>query len=267
MPKHLNRRLAAIKSNNAAEPGFHFQLAQPSGQLGAVVQGIWSAMVTQTEPVAKSLYSDAGSGIVFNLSGEVSVNGAPLPQGVVVLPVNKRAEHIELASGSCIAGIRFHPAISFGVLGQHVATPSLISPEQAQRFALLEVLTELQQTRDTAKHLRILESWAQAQFSIGEVLPDYLAVALRGLESDMSPGQLSANQPLSQRQLERVFKAWLEMTPKHYQRIMRIKKAALYLREHKHANLADVAAQFGFSDQAHMTREFRAIADTTPGKL
>jgi AraC-like DNA-binding protein len=59
----------------------------------------------------------------------------------------------------------------------------------------------------------------------------------------------------------------MEMTPKQYQRILRVKKAIDYLRQHKEASLVEVSQQFGFSDQAHMTREFRAIARITPGKI
>ena len=57
------------------------------------------------------------------------------------------------------------------------------------------------------------------------------------------------------------------MTPKQYQRILRVKRTINYIREHGQTNLAEVAQQFGFSDQAHMTREFRAIARLTPGKV
>jgi AraC-like DNA-binding protein len=44
------------------------------------------------------------------------------------------------------------------------------------------------------------------------------------------------------------------MTPKHYQRILRIKKVICFLLLHRNVNLADVAQQLGFSDQAPMTR-------------
>jgi AraC-like DNA-binding protein len=46
-----------------------------------------------------------------------------------------------------------------------------------------------------------------------------------------------------------------------------VKRAINYIREHGQVNLAEVAHQFGFSDQAHMTREFRTIAHITPGQV
>lgn len=67
--------------------------------------------------------------------------------------------------------------------------------------------------------------------------------------------------------MERLFRQWLDMTPKQYQRILRVKNAATFLLSHPDARLAEVALAFGFSDQAHMCREFRALASTTPGKV
>lgn len=94
-------------------------------------------------------------------------------------------------------------------------------------------------------------------------MPDSLKQALELLEQDTAPGQLSGNIAWSQRQVERLFKLWLQMTPKHYQRILRIKKTIYFLWLHNKVSLADVSQQFGFSDEAHMTREFCAMACTT----
>ena len=57
------------------------------------------------------------------------------------------------------------------------------------------------------------------------------------------------------------------MTAKNYQSIIRIRKAISFIQENKQMPLVDVAAELGFSDQAHMTREFKTIARITPGKL
>ena len=191
MLKHLGQRWAVINRNKSLKLAFNFQLSQPSGKLSALVQGIWSASVPQPDSVVKPLYSDAGSGIIFNLVGDVTIGNETLPEGVIMLPIKKQAEKIVLSSGA----------------------------------------------------------------------------QLECIEQDEAPGQLSESIELSQRQIERLFKLWLGMTPKHYQRILRIKKAIYFLRLHRNVNLADVAQQFGFSDQAHMTWEFRTIACITPGQV
>jgi len=245
----------------------NFQLSQPSGQLSAFVQGIWSASVTQLESVMKPLYSDAGSGILFNLVGNVTIGGEVLPEGVIMLPTNKHAKNIVLASSAQLAGIRFHPAIGYGVLGRHYDKPTLLLPEQDHLYNLYQIYSELRMQKDNETQIEILYLWAEKNLDFTNVIPDSLEKALEHIEQDEVLGQVSQSTNVSQRQVERLFKLWLRMTPKHYQRILRIKKAICFLRLHKNANLADVAQQFGFSDQAHMTREFRAIACVTPGKI
>ncbi len=267
MQRHSSQRWVAINHNKSLQQAFNFQLSQPSGQLSALVQGVWSASVAQSGSIIKPLYSDAGSGITFNLVGDVTIGNETLPEGVIMLPINKRAETIALASGAQLAGIRFHPAIGYGVLGQHYDKPTLLLPEQDRLYDLYRIYSELRLQKSNEGKIEALYQWADNNLDFTNVIPDSLERALECIEQNESPGQLSDSNPLSQRQIERLFKRWLGMTPKHYQRISRIKKAICFLRLHHQANLADVAQQFGFSDQAHMTREFRTIACVTPRQL
>lgn len=267
MPKHLNQRWAVINRNKSLKRAFDFQLFQPAGLLSALVQGIWSASVRQPDSVIKSLYSDAGSGILFNLVGDVKIGNKALPEGVIMLPTNKQAEKIVLTSGAQLAGIRFHPAIGYSVLGQCYDKPTLLLPEQGQLYSLYRIFSELRKQKDNDRKIEALCLWAGKNLDFINVIPDSLERALDYIDQGKALGQLSNNIELSQRQIERLFKLWLGMTPKYYQRILRVKKVINFLRVHKKVNLADVSQQFGFSDQAHMTREFRAIACATPAQI
>jgi AraC-like DNA-binding protein len=68
---------------------------------------------------------------------------------------------------------------------------------------------------------------------------------------------------LHPRYLIRVFTARLGIPPHAYLQRVRIAKAQGLLRDHE--SLAKVAAMAGFSDQSHMTREFKRYLGTTPG--
>lgn len=267
MLKLLSQRWVVINRNKLIKTGLNFQLSQPSGQLSALVQGIWSASLFQSNSIVKPLYSDAGSGIIFNLAGDVKIGNKTLPEGVIMLPINKQAENIVLASGAQLSGIRFHPAIGYGVLQHHYDKPTLLLPEQDQLYNLYGIYNDLRMQKDSERRIETLYLWADKNLDFTKVIPDSLEKALKHIEQDEALGQLSASSELSQRQIERIFKLWLEMTPKHYQRILRIKKTIGFLRLQRKANLADVAQQFGFSDQAHMTREFRIFACITPGQI
>ncbi|CAA0092633.1 HTH-type transcriptional activator RhaS [BD1-7 clade bacterium] len=184
-----------------------------------------------------------------------------------MLPINKRAENIGLASGAQLAGIRFHPGMGYGALGQHYNKPTLLLPNRDQRYNLYQTYAELRTIKDNESRIKALYRWADKNLDFSNVIPGSLEKALECIKQDGASGQLSEYNDLSQRQIERLFKRWLGVTPKHYQRILRTKKAIGFLQQHHTANLADVAQQFGFSDQAHMTREFRTIACVTPRQV
>jgi AraC-like DNA-binding protein len=212
----------------------------------------------------KPLYSDAGNGIIFNIAGDIIIVNETLPECVIMLPVKKQAENIVLSPGAQLAGIHLHPAIGYGVLGKHYDKPTLLVPEEDRLYNLYRIYFELRIQKDNEKLIDALYMWANNNLDFTNVIPDSLEKALECIEQDDALGHLSESIELSQRQIERLFKLYLGMAPKHYQRILRIKKAIYFLRLNKKVNLADVSQQFGFSDQAHMTREFRAIACTTP---
>lgn len=244
-------------------------MSQPKGQLSAYVQGIWAACVdsTQQEPICKSLYSDAGSGIVFHLHGEVTIAGNRLPKGVILLPVEKSSQLISLSAGTQIAGIRFHPAIGCGVLGRLYDEPTVLTVENDTLYHFYDLYRELQSADNNNQRVTRLSKWIGENFDFSNVIPKSLQQALDCIRQEIAPGELEARVALSQRQIERQFKQWIEMTPKQYQRILRVRNTIDYLRTHRNIELVEVAQRFGFSDQAHMTRELRAIAAITPGRL
>lgn len=184
-----------------------------------------------------------------------------------MLPVKKKAQNIVLRPGAQLAGVRFLPAIGYGVLGKHYDKPTLLTAEDDQLYYLYQMFSELRKEEGNKGRVDALCLWADKNFDFTHVIPDSMEKALGSIEQCETLDNLSDTTHLSQRQIERHFKNWLGMTPKHYQRILRLKKAVYYLRAHKNASLADVASLFGFSDQAHMTREFRAIARITPGQV
>ncbi|UGA57786.1 helix-turn-helix domain-containing protein [Vibrio sp. VB16] len=57
------------------------------------------------------------------------------------------------------------------------------------------------------------------------------------------------------------------MSPKYFQRLRRVNFCILVLRENPNISLSELAFDQGFSDQAHMTREFNTFVLTTPGEI
>jgi AraC-like DNA-binding protein len=96
-----------------------------------------------------------------------------------------------------------------------------------------------------------LVSWAAARIaaSMGQIRVEALA----------------GDAGCSERQLERRFVGDYGFGPKRFGRILRVRHAMSLMR--LESPMADVAMTAGFSDQAHMGREFRAMLGTTPQAL
>ncbi|MFD9520786.1 helix-turn-helix domain-containing protein [Streptomyces sp. NPDC059979] len=78
-------------------------------------------------------------------------------------------------------------------------------------------------------------------------------------------GRIAAEVGWSQGHLIRRYTEQVGLTPKMSARVLRFHRA-MGLLTRDGANLAEVTAACGFYDQAHLNREFRALAGTTPGR-
>ncbi|MCP9234602.1 helix-turn-helix domain-containing protein [Lewinella sp. JB7] len=79
--------------------------------------------------------------------------------------------------------------------------------------------------------------------------------------------QLSIGVGISERQLQRIFRRRTGVTPKTYLRFSRFERAFLHLHHPFRPPLSSLADQYGYTDAAHLIREFRAFAGTTPRHL
>jgi AraC-like DNA-binding protein len=77
-------------------------------------------------------------------------------------------------------------------------------------------------------------------------------------------GDLAAVSGLGLRTLQRLVREQLGLTPKWLIRRYRMQEAAAALASPAPPPLAELAASLGFTDQAHLTREFRAVIGETP---
>ena len=72
---------------------------------------------------------------------------------------------------------------------------------------------------------------------------------------------------LSVRQLQRQFDQTTGVSPKALARAIRFESIRERLMFDPHANLTDLAYEFGYSDQAHFIKDFKALTDKTPGEF
>jgi len=82
-------------------------------------------------------------------------------------------------------------------------------------------------------------------------------------EEDFTTAKLSNIMGMSMRTLSRKLNSLIDQSPSNFIRLMRLNRAAELLKK-KVGNIAEVAYQVGFSDQAHFTRSFKKEFDLSP---
>jgi AraC-like DNA-binding protein len=89
------------------------------------------------------------------------------------------------------------------------------------------------------------------------------AAVVRLLSPGQRVGELAADLGLSERQLHRRFLDAVGYGPKMLQRVLRLRR----FLARADVDLAAAAAQAGYSDQPHLTRECRQLTGLTPAQL
>jgi len=83
------------------------------------------------------------------------------------------------------------------------------------------------------------------------------------IEEPISPAKLARLVELSPRQIERLFKRYLQRTPKRYYLELRLQKARLLLLQ-TDMSVINVALSSGFSSPSHFSKCYRAFFGRTP---
>lgn len=87
---------------------------------------------------------------------------------------------------------------------------------------------------------------------------------LYGSQGQIRIADLAAQSCLSSSQFERQFKQYTAVSPKTYARLVRFGSLQAALLVNPSAPLADLADVYGYSDPAHLIREFKSFAHCTP---
>jgi len=88
--------------------------------------------------------------------------------------------------------------------------------------------------------------------------------AMRAANGTLPVSQVAAAAHATVRTLERKFKQAAGYTVKDVSGLMRFEQVRNHLWQHPDASLAGLAQELGYTDQAHLSREFKRYSGTTP---
>jgi AraC-like DNA-binding protein len=165
-----------------------------------------------------------------------------------------------------VVGIRFRTAAARSVLRFPLSEVSLgVQPLRPLHRALAEGLHDAVQ-RGVAPHERAA--------AIARALVRFVATDADPVTEDVTRSlgavdpppvrELARRHGVSPRTLERRLLRDVGLSPKALQRVLRFRRAFRWLDRAPTGTWASVAARTGYFDQAHLSREFRALAGAPP---
>jgi AraC-like DNA-binding protein len=203
-----------------------------------VVACCWEQRVSADR--VQRVLPDGHADVLLYGSGEVALVGV---YDRVALPA--------LPGGTVIRGIRLRPEAVAAAFRVHagelrnltVAGEDVIGARGARRL------------RDS----RAIDAW------IRSIEPDRRAAAAIELLQSEPVSSVATRLGLSSRQLQRIITTNVGLSPRTLQRVMRMQRFLEYAE--RRPGLAAASADAGYADQAHLTREVRALSGLTPARL
>jgi AraC-like DNA-binding protein len=246
--------------------GQSYNERRPVAALAELVSSVW---VQQVAPDAAP-YSHRN---VPNGSVEVicPVGSTPRIVGPLTRPMVR-----QLAPGSTVVGLRFHPGAAAGVLGLPPSELVDLELDAAQLWG--------RPAATLGERAASSASPEQAAALVQQLVVDRLAAA-----ADPDPlvaetvrrlgpwraddvGSLRSSLSISERQLRRRCQAAIGLAPKTLHRMLRfqgflalVQFALSQGRDPAGGGLVTLAADAGYADQAHLTRECVRLTGVTPG--
>lgn len=200
-------------------------------------------------------------------------NGALSCGQLVFMGPILRPSPMTLVGGLEMASVRLHPEWALPLLGIHprdhvdeTCALSDIAPDLDGRL-----LDRLERSSGAIEAAHILLQWATQLTPGNHTFVSDRALAathmIRRADGYARVSKLSDRLDISDRHLRRLVEGATGYSPKQYARLVRFNKALLLADAEPSPSWAALATEAGYFDQAHMIRDFTALAECSPAAL
>jgi AraC-like DNA-binding protein len=251
---------------------FELVRRKPDSRLAGVVNGYAGYSGSHPAPLRRREPAQDSIALIVNFGSALRVGGprqAPVEVGSFVAPLLDTYAMTETGSNSHGLQIDLTPLGAHMLLGTSmrelstlvVPLEDLLGPE-ASLFA-----EQLFETADWDARFELVESFVRDRVAAARPPSPDVAWAWRRLsETDgrLPIGSLAAELGCSRRHLTARFREQIGPPPKAAARILRFRRAVELLGREDGRTLAELALSCGYYDQAHLNRDFRELAGTSP---
>jgi AraC-like DNA-binding protein len=244
---------------------------RPRAPLDSYVECLWWSKRDKPEQFGEHMLPSGNAQMIFTLhESPILCDSRPWSRGIVHGPQSRYHESGPKPRGAT-TGISIRAAAAGAILGVPVRelTDRHESVDALWGRRGLELREQLLTAQGPAAVFQLLERELTARLVRPLVIHPAVARALARRGSPWASFRVAEIQRAtgySPRHFIALFREAVGMTPKHYYRIKRFTSALRLLANGGRGSLAEVSAAAGYSDQAHLTREFREFAGITPTK-
>ncbi len=253
---------------------WRFTAAFPAGPLAEEVEVFWTNEAEWAYS-RESILPRSQTEVLFNLGPPHWLHG---PGGTRrfetswVSGLQQRPLEVESHPNARMAGVRLRPA---GVLPFFGLSPAELAGDVVDLRSVLgawveELRERLALERNPERRLMILAGWIAARVGDGPRPSAEVRRAVRAL--GRSAGKVPIRSVVrdsgwSHRHFTDRFRREVGLAPKAFARIVRFQGALLRLPRLSRVHWAELAAELGWYDQAHLVHDFRELAGATPTEV
>ena len=236
----------------------HLEAFSVDERLAAHVRTYWTLRV-DLPPAKLRIVPDGQVDLVFDLlRGEAHVAGAREAPFEVI--------HDQPTS---LLGVSLLPGSASSLLG---VPAGALSAEWAPLSDTLgpiatALVERLQSAASPSVRLGLIEAFLLARLGNKDARVKRALRAIDASQGTIDIARLGRDSGASPRNLGRLFHEWVGLSPKRFARIVRAQAALRRLAAEPTTDLSALAAELGFADHAHLTREVRAVAGAAPSRL
>ena len=256
----------------AASPGqWRFSNAPPESALSGIVQEYW-AVEGRLSPFRERVLPNGYTEIMVNLGPPhqlIADEGMTVWEQAWFSGLHERAIAIESLQGTHLVSARLHPLGALRLFGPEIprAVNTVVDLETLLGPPAVELRATLLAADCTEQRFAHLEQFLLRYLSPGQVPSAIVSQAARRIEEAHGSLRIAAiygELGVSRKQLWLRFGRELGLSPKAYAQLHRFVWTLARLRESTSVEWPRLAAAAGYSDQAHLVRDFRRAAFASP---
>ena len=252
----------------------HYREIHPSGLLSPYVRLFWSLEYDQTPgmAVAEKILPDGCPEIIFNMCDRFVRHdqaGTDIQPATLFAGQITRSVTVRPTGAVRLFGVRFQPSGAAAILRRPMfeLTGQIVDLEHVLGRDSFAVAGRIHQASSLDERVAVFERFLVerlASMSSRDGLAGRASAMLTASRGGVSISLLSDHLGVSERRLERAFRADIGISPKTFARIVRFQAFVSAIQHGKTPDILDSSLEVGYYDQSHAIRDFREFSGVTP---